>query len=69
MEYPVSSFILVLEDSNGNRVTQTSPSISGSSVNIVIGGLRENTHYSYFLIVSNQFGNYTSLPVENLICT
>ena len=58
-EYPVHNYTLVVVDSEGNRATQTSQA-TGNIVNITISGLRENTHYSYHVLATNQFGDSNS---------
>ena len=50
------NYTLVVEDSEGNRTTQTSQA-TGDIVNIIIRGLRENTPYNYRVIATNQFGD------------
>ena len=55
LEYPVHNYTLVVEDSEGNRATQTSQA-TGDIVEISISGLKENSCYSYHVIATNQFG-------------
>ena len=50
------NYTLVVEDSEGNRTTQTSQA-TGDIVSIAISGLIESTHYSYHVIATNQFGD------------
>ena len=57
--YPPHNYTLVVVDSGGNRGAQTSQA-TGGRVDLVIHGLVENTHYWYYVIATNQFGN--SLP-------
>lgn len=63
-EYPVHSYTLVVVDSGGITTTQTSQATE-DTVNIAISGLRENSHYSYYVLATNQFGDSNpSTPVN-----
>ena len=58
------NYTLVVEDSEGNRATQTSQA-TGDVANISISGLIENTCYSYQVLATNQFGGSNpSTPME-----
>ena len=58
------NYTLVVEESEGNRATQTSQA-TGDIVNITISGLIENTCYRYQVLATNQFGDSDpSTPVE-----
>ena len=57
------NYTLVVEDSAGDRITETSQA-TGDTVSIAISGLIENTRYSYHVIATNQFGaSPASTPV------
>lgn len=58
------NYTLVVEDTEGNRTTQTSQA-TGDRVSIVISDLTENARHSYHVLATNQFGNsHISTPVE-----
>ena len=66
MRWAVDNYTLVVVDSEGSRVAQTSQA-TGGVVDIVIRGLVENTRYWYHVIATNQFGSSSpSTPVEIL---
>lgn len=65
-EYPVHSYTLVVEDSEGNMTTHTSQATDHmDTVTITVSGLRKNSRYSYYVLATNQFGDSNpSTPVS-----
>ena len=57
-DYPVTSYSLVLEDSDGNQTVYVpEDSQTDDLVNIVVEDLREDTIYHFYILAENQFGN------------
>lgn len=65
-DYLVLTYTLVLEDSEGNRLTQLEPITGMTTIaSATFTGLMENLRYRYYSISNNQFGgNHESAPVE-----
>lgn len=63
-DYPVMTYTLVLEDSQGNR-SESSLSRNGSTHNVVVTDeLMENSQYTYFIMATNVIGSSQSAPVK-----
>ena len=58
------NYTLVVEDSEGNRISKTSQA-TGDVVNITISDLKENSYYSYYVLATNQLGDIIIIQMES----
>ncbi len=60
-EYPVTSYTLVIVDSEGNRINQSS---LGRSLSLEVNMLMENSLYSYYIMATNRIGDSASTSID-----
>ncbi len=63
-EYPVTSYTLVIVDSEGNRINQSSLFTTGRSLSLEVNMLMENSLYSYYIMATNRIGDSESTSID-----
>ena len=64
MEYPVTSYTLVLVDSEGGKRNRSSSVTTGRPLSISVTGLVENSMYSYYIMATNRIGDSASTSIN-----
>ncbi len=63
-EYPVTSYTLVIVDSEGNRLDLSSLVTTGQSLSLEVNRLMENSLYSYYIMATNRIGDSESTSIN-----
>ncbi len=65
----MTSYTLVIVDSEGNRINQSSLVTAGRSLSVEVNMLMENSLYSYYIMATNRIGDSesTSLNISKLV--
>ena len=60
----MTSYTLVLVDSEGNGINQSSSVTTGQLLSISVTGLVENSMYSYYIMATNRIGDNASTSID-----
>ncbi len=60
----MTSYTLVIVDSEGNRIDQSSLVTTGQSLSLEVNRLMENSLYSYYIMATNRIGDSESTSVN-----
>ncbi len=60
----MTSYTLVIVDSEGNRINQSSLVITGQSLSLEVNMLMENSLYSYYIMATNRIGDSESTSIN-----
>ncbi len=59
----MTSYTLVIVDSEGNRINQSSLVTTGASLSLDVNRLIENSLYSYYIMATNRIGDSESTSI------
>ncbi len=60
----MTSYTLVIVDSEGNRINQSSLVTTGRSLSLEVDMLMENSLYSYYIMDTNRIGDSESTSIN-----
>ncbi len=60
----MTSYTLVIVDSEGNRINQSSLVTTGRSLGLEVNMLMENSLYSYYIMATNRIGDSASTSID-----
>ncbi len=60
----MTSYTLVIVDSEGNVINQSSLVTTGQSLNLEVNRLIENSLYSYYIMATNRIGDSESTSIN-----
>ncbi len=60
----MTSYNLVIVDSEGNRLDQSSLVTTGRSLSLEVNRLMENSLYSYYIMATNRIGDSESTSIN-----
>ncbi len=60
----MTSYTLVIVDSEGNRINQSSLVTTGRSLSLEVNMLMENSLYSYYIMATNRIGDSESTSIN-----
>ncbi len=60
----MTSYTLVIVDSEGNRINQSSLVTTGRSLGLEVNRLMENSLYSYYIMATNRIGDSESTSID-----
>ncbi len=60
----MTSYTLVIVDSEGNRINQSSLITTGQSLSLEVNMLMENSLYSYYIMATNRIGDIASTSIN-----
>ncbi len=60
----MTSYTLMIMDSHGNRINQSSLVTTGRSLSLEVNRLMENSLYSYYIMATNRIGDSESTSID-----
>ncbi len=60
----MTSYTLVIVDSEGNIINQSSLATTGQSLSLEVNRLMENSLYSYYIMATNRIGDSESTSIN-----
>ncbi len=60
----MTSYALVIVDSEGNIINQSSLVTTGQSLSVEVNRLMENSLYSYYIMATNRIGDSESTSID-----